>query len=820
MPEYTLSINVLLKDKASKGLGGLGKNIQNVGKVALGLGGAAVAGVGALGAGLTKLAIEAAPLEGIEEAFYGIAEASGVAGDEMLASMKKGSAGMITQRDLMEKYNLAAQLVGDQFANQLPDAMNYLGKVSAATGEDMGFMMDSLVRGVGRLSPMILDNLGIQVDLTEAYEEWAKTAGVAATSVIDNTKAIGKENDAISKLEKQLTLAKMRQAEFTDKTKASTRAASEMRIEELTKKLGEHRIELSSLEANQGKVVQSTEDLASSMTKAQQQEALMAQVMKKLGENTAAMPEVMGSAAQMVAELGTKFKDFKDMAGKAVLPILSDIASKLLDLAETALPWVERGIEAVAEAIAFFTGLGAESIDTIDYISEIGQALGFTYEEIEHTFFSLRETFRSVIDTIMEIVGAILELAKGAKELIGNVVKWAEQFISWKDVLIALGVAIASVVVPALASIVAAMAPIIATGVALIALVAVLRKAWQKNFLGIQDATQKVWEFIKDDAWPWLEDMFNKIRDEVLPSVRRAWDENFERIRDATQQLWDFIKDEVWPSLERILNKLKDEVIPAVRDAFENLWQKAQEFWSGFWGAFGPALERMYERLREFWRDIQPRLVEAWAAIQEAWNSVVDLWNETLKPALDDLAEALGIGGGSAEDMGADFGALVAKIAEIQLEAILNAIVLAIDAVTITANAMAWAIDTAKGAIDAIKGAVDAVKDAFSWWKDVIDAVKSSLVDIELPEWLTPGSPTPLELGIRGITDAIRAMPELRVNATLIGAAPMRTAAGAAGGGTLVLAPVFLDPRDVMTAGGEIDYGAVDRRLRQLQGGI
>ena len=64
--------------------------------------------------------------------------------------------------------------------------MKPLNKVAAATGQDMGFLMDSLVRGVGRLSPMILDNLGIQVDLTQSYEDWADANGKA---VKDMTKS-------------------------------------------------------------------------------------------------------------------------------------------------------------------------------------------------------------------------------------------------------------------------------------------------------------------------------------------------------------------------------------------------------------------------------------------------------------------------------------------------------------------------------------------------------------------------------------------------------------------------------------------------------
>jgi len=153
-------------------------NIAKAGITAVAIGaGVAAAAVGGLAIGLGKLAMEAAPIEGVKNAFEGLTESFEGGSEAMLAALKESSSGMIANRDLMKSFNQAAQLVSKDFAQQLPDAMQYLSKVAAATGEDMGFMMDSLVRGVGRLSPMILDNLGIQVDLTEATEAYALSVG-------------------------------------------------------------------------------------------------------------------------------------------------------------------------------------------------------------------------------------------------------------------------------------------------------------------------------------------------------------------------------------------------------------------------------------------------------------------------------------------------------------------------------------------------------------------------------------------------------------------------------------------------------------------
>ena len=149
----------------------IGKKIAD----GIAIGTTARVGLGVTAAGVfSKIAIDALPLVQVRGAFEGI---SGGA-EEMLDALRKGSYGMVRDADLMKSYNSAAQLVGKTFADQLPNAMQYLGKVSAATGQDMGFMLDSLVKGVGRLSPMILDNLGIQVSLAEATAKAAEMFGV------------------------------------------------------------------------------------------------------------------------------------------------------------------------------------------------------------------------------------------------------------------------------------------------------------------------------------------------------------------------------------------------------------------------------------------------------------------------------------------------------------------------------------------------------------------------------------------------------------------------------------------------------------------
>lgn len=168
---------------AKTAFGAIAKGAVAVGS-GLAVAGTAVLGFGALVTGAAwNLAKAALPMEGIRAGFAGLASTFQGGSQAMLSALQKSTAGMVTNTELMRQYNLAAQLVGQEFAQNLPAAMEPLQKVAAATGQDMGFLMNSLTVGIGRLSPMILDNLGVQVDLTQAYADFAAKNGLVASSL-------------------------------------------------------------------------------------------------------------------------------------------------------------------------------------------------------------------------------------------------------------------------------------------------------------------------------------------------------------------------------------------------------------------------------------------------------------------------------------------------------------------------------------------------------------------------------------------------------------------------------------------------------------
>ncbi len=183
---------------------GIGMAVSAVGAAvgAIAAGAAAIGGAFALiTAGAFSLAKSAAPVQGIRSAFAGLASTVEGGSQAMLTALQKASMGMVTNTDLMRQFNLASQLVGVEFATALPQAFTYLGKVASATGQDMGFLMNSLTVGIGRLSPLILDNLGVQVDLTQAYADFAEENGLVAASLTKTQQQAALTAQVMQKLE-------------------------------------------------------------------------------------------------------------------------------------------------------------------------------------------------------------------------------------------------------------------------------------------------------------------------------------------------------------------------------------------------------------------------------------------------------------------------------------------------------------------------------------------------------------------------------------------------------------------------------------------
>lgn len=199
--------------RAAKSTAQMGAGLKDVnrwaGVAAGGIAGlAGAAGVGALvgfagqlaGATveLAKIGDQATKLGG---SFGELAGKAGTSGQAILQALRQASGGAITDVNLMLAANKAMLLGVADSAEEMAALMEVATTRGRAMGLSTTQAFDNLVTGLGRASPLLLDNLGITVDAESLYAEYAKT--------------LGKTASALSEVEKKQALVNQVMAEAT-----------------------------------------------------------------------------------------------------------------------------------------------------------------------------------------------------------------------------------------------------------------------------------------------------------------------------------------------------------------------------------------------------------------------------------------------------------------------------------------------------------------------------------------------------------------------------------------------------------------------------
>lgn len=132
---------------------------------------AAIAGVWIAATKAWDLAAQAAQFEQSRQAFRGMVQSMGRDAEIEFGRIRAASAGLIDDKSLVESANKAMSL-------GIPiEKLASLMEIARAKARDMGTTATSafndIAVGIGRGSPLILDNLGLVIKLGEVYEEYA-----------------------------------------------------------------------------------------------------------------------------------------------------------------------------------------------------------------------------------------------------------------------------------------------------------------------------------------------------------------------------------------------------------------------------------------------------------------------------------------------------------------------------------------------------------------------------------------------------------------------------------------------------------------------
>lgn len=286
--------------------------------------------------------------------------------------------------------------------------------------------------------------------------------------------------------------------------------------------------------------------------------------------------------------------------------------------------------------------------------------------------------------------------------------------------------------------------PVIAAVAAIVGAIILLKAAWDNNWGGMRDTLIAAWAAIQ-------------------PYVMLLIDWVKTQIPVALQALAGYWRNVLWPAIQAVWAWMNTTLFPFL--------QKLAIF-------IGTALVLFISNLAAVWKNT------LWPAILAVW-----AWmNTTLFPFLRALANFIG----------AVFSLVVRALAGIWQNVLWPAIqkvfnILKTNVLPIFQTVgdylakvfgpaiqavAAWVGERLVGAFNSLSSILRSVTD---WLNTIIEKLK----EIELPSWMTPGSPTPWEMGLRGVRGELAALarmslPKLTTSLSLM-PAPAFAPTGAGG---------------------------------------
>lgn len=199
-----LNIKITAKDEASKSLGKLNDNLKKITPTFKQIAVAATAATAAISAGVGKAVADAVQFQQIEESYTRLTNKMGFDSQKLLSSLTDASASTVSNYNLMLASNKAMALGVGENMEDIATLMEIARLKGRALGLDTTQAFDDIVTGIGRGSPLILDNLGITIKLASAQEEYAASLGKTVEEMTDAEKKNAIFNAVITSGRKEL----------------------------------------------------------------------------------------------------------------------------------------------------------------------------------------------------------------------------------------------------------------------------------------------------------------------------------------------------------------------------------------------------------------------------------------------------------------------------------------------------------------------------------------------------------------------------------------------------------------------------------------
>ena len=155
-----------------------------------------------------KNAIDSASeFQGISTDFSRMTDQIGIDGDKLIDKLNEVSMGTVSNTDLMLSVNKAMALGVGNNIDDITKLMEIARLKGRALGLDTTQAFNDIVTGIGRGSPLILDNLGIIIKQEAAQKAYAKQLGKTVDEMTDAEKSQSIFNAVMESGTKDLELA-------------------------------------------------------------------------------------------------------------------------------------------------------------------------------------------------------------------------------------------------------------------------------------------------------------------------------------------------------------------------------------------------------------------------------------------------------------------------------------------------------------------------------------------------------------------------------------------------------------------------------------
>ena len=184
--KVNIKVSTTGASKSKQELSGLTGAISKMGK-AVGIASAAYFGARGLISGFQRVIDLSATSDVVTRSFNNLAKSSNFS-SQAFQKFQKATDGTVSSIELMTQANNAMLLGITDSEDQMAEMFDIAQRLASALGKDTAFGVESLVTGLGRQSKLMLDNLGIMVDVTKANEDFANSLGKTVGQLTDQEK--------------------------------------------------------------------------------------------------------------------------------------------------------------------------------------------------------------------------------------------------------------------------------------------------------------------------------------------------------------------------------------------------------------------------------------------------------------------------------------------------------------------------------------------------------------------------------------------------------------------------------------------------------